>query len=124
MIENESLVDKPKKRGTTRKGVTGGARPGSGRKKGSGNKLTAANLLREIDLTLGVPFEKQLAQNYQTAIIEQDRAIIAKYDALIISKVVTDSAEIDITTNGNNLNGAQLIFVTAKNPGFPDDEAD
>lgn len=124
MIENESPIEKPKKKGTSRKGLTGGARPGSGRKKGSSNKLTAANLLREIDATIGVPFEKQLAINYQTAILDQDKAIIAKYDALIISKVVADTSEIDITTDGNPLQGAQLVFVTRKNPGFPDDAED
>lgn len=108
----------------SRKGLTGGARAGSGRKKGSGNKLTAAALLREIDLTLGVPFEKQLATNYHTAILDQDKVIIAKYDALIISKVVADKSEIDVTTDGNPIQGTQFVFVTEKNPGFPDDSTD
>jgi len=99
----------------------GGAREGAGRKKGSSNKLSSITLLEVIDNILGRPFEEQLAINYQSAITSNEKSVIAAYDKLILSKCVADVSSVDVTSDGNRLQGAQLVFVTAQNPGFPDD---
>jgi hypothetical protein len=103
MEEKQSveILEPPKKK-------FGGAQPGAGRKPGTTNKLSAAALLEALDDALGIPYEKQLANNYLNA-LHEDRALVQKYDQLFLSKVIAD--KIDITSNGVSI-APQLNFNT------------
>jgi hypothetical protein len=79
----------------------GGAQPGAGRPAGSLNKLSAKDILANLENTLGVPYAVQLALNYQQAIYGDDPHLKAKYDQMILNKVVAD--KIDITSAGQSI---------------------
>ena len=98
-------------------GKNGGARPGAGRPKGSINKISAADILDAIDLTLDIPFHVQLALNYQQAVYGPDRYLVAKYDQFLLSKVVAD--RIDVTSNGQPLS-VQVSFTRKELPEYRD----
>lgn len=119
--ELEHMENQENQTSTTEKRTKGGAQIGAGRKKGSSNKISATQILSAIKDTIGCSFETQLAMNYQTAISQNDLNVIAKYDQMFVSKLVTEVQTIDVTSGGNQLQGSSLVFVTAPNPGFPDD---
>jgi hypothetical protein len=85
----------------------GGARPGSGRKLGSTQKLSGKDILEALENVLGIPYPTQLALNYQQALYGDDNHLKAKYDHLILNKVVAD--KIDITSGGNSIAPTILI---------------
>jgi hypothetical protein len=97
----------------------GGLREGSGRRAGSTNKLTASALLKALDDVLGVPYERQLANNYLNA-LHEDRHLVQKYDQLFLSKVIAD--KIDITSNGETLQVPTLNFAPKEIPDYVDAE--
>jgi len=103
------IVEPPKK--------NGGSRIGAGRPKGSINKISGQAILEAFENTLGIPFEIQLALNYQQALYGEDKYLLNKYDTLILNKVVSD--KVDITTNGQSLN-VQLTFPTRELPDYID----
>jgi len=85
----------------------GGARPGAGRKLGSTQKLSGKDILEALENTLGIPYPVQLALNYQQALFGDDAHLKAKYDHLILNKVVAD--KVDITSGGQSLAPTILI---------------
>jgi hypothetical protein len=93
-LKNPRPPQPPKRR-------SGGAQPGAGRPKGTINKISGAAILEAIDNTLGIPFQIQLALNYQRAIFGSDPNLIAKYDQFLLNKVVAD--RVDITSNGQSI---------------------
>lgn len=84
-------------------GKKGGPRKNSGRPKGTSNKISGVTIIDELQRTLGVPYEYQLAQNYLKCILDNDKPMVAKYDHLFLNKVVADKAEMDITSNGKSV---------------------
>ncbi len=88
----------------------GGARPNSGRKVGSTVKLSAADVLAEI-AKQDVPFAVGLAQDYIRARQSGDMNVIQRYQQMILSKVIADKHETDITSNGKTI-GASFTFPT------------
>lgn len=106
--QSSEIIEEPRK--------FGGVQPGAGRPKGTLNKISGAAILDAIDLTLGVPFQNQLALNYQRAIYGDDAHLIAKYDQFILSKVVAD--KVDITTNGQALQSPTLNFTPKEIPDY------
>jgi hypothetical protein len=115
MNDNQSLAkeEKPKKKGR------GGARPNSGRKVGSTVKLSAQTLLAAI-ADVDVPFEQGLAEDYHKARLSGDLHVIQKYQTMILSKVVADKQELDVTSNGQTL-GASFSFPTLELPEWNND---
>ena len=107
---NQIISDKPK---------VGGAREGAGRPLGSKQKLSGQALLEALELTLGVPYPVQLANNYLNA-LATDRGLVAKYDQLFLNKVIAD--KVDITSNGQTLQAPQLNFAPKEIPDYIDIE--
>jgi len=85
------------------KGKNGGWRPNSGRKKGSTQKLSAQSILQEI-AKKDKPFAAGLAEDYHNARMGDDKHLVAKYQQMILNKVVADKVDIDHTTKGESLN--------------------
>lgn len=85
----------------TKKG-RGGARPNAGRKVGSRVKLSAADILKEIEKT-DKPFAQGLAEDYYKARQSGDMQVIQRYQQMILSKVVADKQELDVTSNGKSI---------------------
>ena len=103
-LENNqnNQLEVPKKKGR------GGARVGGGRKLGSTQKLSATSLLDAI-AKIDVPFEQGIAEDYYTARQSGDMNVIQKYQSMILSKVIADKQELDVTSKGEQL-GIQLVF--------------
>lgn len=80
----------------------GGARPNAGRKPGSRVKLSAADILKEIEKQ-DMPFAKGLAEDYKKARQSGDMQVIQRYQQMILSKVVADKQELDVTSNGQTI---------------------
>jgi hypothetical protein len=101
IIDAVETVAEKKKRGPykTKSPNRGGARPNSGRPKGSGNKITAATLLQAIEI-VDEPFEVGFAKDYVKARMGEDKHLVAKYQQMIINKVIADKQDIDLTSNG------------------------
>lgn len=86
----------------------GGARPGSGRKKGSTQKLSAVDLLDQI-ARKDKPFAVGLAEDYAQARRSGNQDLVVKYQQMILSKVIADRVEQDVTSNGETL-VPQIVF--------------
>lgn len=80
----------------------GGARPNSGRKVGSTVKLSAQSLLGEI-AKRDVPFEVGLAEDYIKARQGDDKHLLQRYQHMLLSKVLADKVETDITSKGESV---------------------
>jgi ribonucleotide monophosphatase NagD (HAD superfamily) len=89
----------------------GGPRPGSGRKKGAIQKLGGADLLDAIAKVTGKPFAENIAEHYHRAILANDWSDVRDYEKFIVAKVISDTKEVDITSNGETL-GANFNFPT------------
>jgi hypothetical protein len=94
------LINNQKK--SIEKGKNGGYRPGAGRKKGQKQKLSALQLLREIEKK-DKPFAVGFAEDYHNARMSGDTQLIAKYQQMILNKVVADKLDVDHTTGGQAL---------------------
>lgn len=99
------------------KSTHGGVRLGAGRPRGATNKITASELIDALDDALGVPYEKQLANNYIYA-LTTDRNLVAAYDKLFLSKVIAD--KVDITSGGQALQSPTLNFAPKEIPDYID----
>lgn len=96
----------PKKKGR------GGARANAGRKLGSTVKLSAADLLAEIERQ-DKPFAEGLAEDYLRARQSGDLHIVQRYQQMFLSKVLADKQEVDMTSNGHTI-GANFTFPTTE----------
>ena len=94
-IESNQIV--PKKSGR------GGYRPGSGRKPGSVEKISGLTIIKQLEVTCGKTYEQQLAENYRSAVLDNDKHIIAKYDQMFLNKVIGDKTNMDITSAGERV---------------------
>lgn len=94
----EPLVNNQK----TRKG-RGGPRPNSGRKKGAIQKLGGKELLEAIEKETGKSFAQNIAEHYNRAIIQNEWNDVRDYEKFIIAKVITDTKEVDVTSNGESI---------------------
>lgn len=93
----------------------GGPNPGSGRKKGSTTKLSAERILKQIETTIGKPFEELIAEGYQLTILAGDMPARQKYESMILNKVIADKQELDVTTLGQSLNNKFVFPATELN---------
>jgi len=95
----------------------GGARPGAGRPKGLLTRISAGEILEEIEKVVGLPFATQLALCYQQALYGDDDRLKLEYNRLLLSKVVAD--RIDITSNGQSI-APTLQFGRSELPDYID----
>jgi hypothetical protein len=109
LVDNQILQKSP-----TKKKGRGGARPNSGRKLGSTVKLSAADLLAEIERQ-DKPFAEGLAEDYLRARQSGDLHIVQRYQQMFLSKVLADKSELDVTSKGEQL-GVQLVFNSVELP--------
>ena len=96
----------------------GGKREGAGRPKGLLTRISAGEILEEIENVVGLPFATQLALCYQQALYGDDDRLKLEYKRLILSKVVAD--KVDITSNGQTLQAPQLNFAPKEIPDYID----
>lgn len=94
----EPLVNNQK----IRKG-RGGPRPNSGRKKGAIQKLGGKELLEAIEKETGKSFAQNIAEHYHRAIVANEWHDVRDYEKFIIAKVITDTKEVDVTSNGESI---------------------
>ena len=87
----------------------GGARANSGRKKGAIQKLGGVELLVAIEQATGKTFAENIAEHYYRAIVNNEWYDVRDYEKFIISKVISDVKEVDITSAGKQL-GANFNF--------------
>lgn len=114
---NDSLANtfelEPLPRNQKTKSGRGGARPNSGRKKGAIQKLGGADLLLAIQQATGKSFAENIAEHYNRAIVANDWHDVRDYEKFIVSKVISDVKEVDITSNGQTI-GANFTFPTTE----------
>jgi hypothetical protein len=102
-------------------GNRGGYRPGAGRPKGTSNKLSAATLIASLEKCIGRKYEEQLAINYQECILANDRLLLQRYDQMILSKIVADKSDVDITSAGQKIS-TSFAFVPVELPEWESEE--
>lgn len=107
MEKTTELEQKP------RKARRGGARPGSGRKKGSTNQLSATMLLDSIRATSKKEYAQILAEDFEFARKYPDPNLAAKYHQLILTKVMTTLAHIEVTDSQDNIDSKRAAFAEA-----------
>lgn len=91
-------------------GMTGKVNNPKGRPKGSQNKVSAQSVLAAIEARVGIPFEQALADGYYDVIQTQDRGLRQKYEHMLLSRLVAEKTELDVTTLGNSLNERKSAF--------------
>ena len=99
---------------TPEKKNKGGARPGSGRKKDGRNQLSVGGLLEMLEIKAGgKPYEELLVNDFLLARQNNDSALIIKYHNLILNKVMTNMAKIEVTDSSDNIEAKKVAFAEA-----------
>lgn len=101
-LENTFEMESLPRNQTIKKG-RGGARPNAGRKKGAIQKLGGADLLAAIEQATGKSFAENIAEHYYRAIVSNEWNDVRDYEKFIVSKVISDTKEVDITSGGETL---------------------
>ena len=83
-----------------------------GRPKGSTNKLSVTGLLAQLSDTVGKPYEQQLAENYQTAILANDRRVVHAYDNLFLSKLLADKVDLTLDSTVEQIDAKREAFMS------------
>lgn len=94
-------------------GRKGGRREGSGRKKGSTNLISATMLLDSIKATSKKEYCDILAEDFEHARKYPDPNLLAKYHQLILSKVMTTLAHVEVTDSQANIDAKRAAFAAA-----------
>lgn len=84
---------------------------GRGRPKGTANKLSIKSLLLQLSDTVGKPYEQQLAENYQQAILTEDRKLIHAYDHLFLSKLLADKVDLTLDSTVEQIDAKREAFM-------------
>ena len=99
---------------TTAKKSKGGARPGAGRKKDGRNQLSVGGLLEMLEIKAGgKPYEELLVNDFLLARQNNDSQLIIKYHNLILNKVMTNMAKIEVTDSSDNIEAKKVAFAEA-----------
>lgn len=94
--------------------TVGGARPGAGRKKGGTNQVTVGGLLEALEKkTNGKTYEEILMDDFLQARTSNDTQLIVKYHNLILNKLMTHVAKIEITDSQESIDAKQVAFAEA-----------
>jgi hypothetical protein len=108
------------------KGTRGGYRAGCGRKKGSRDQVSIKSLLETIDAqTGGRDYEELLVEDFIRSRNEGDRQTTLKYHNLILNKVMSTLAKIEVTDSEDAIAAKKAAFAAAlsKLTGISDDES-
>jgi hypothetical protein len=99
---------------TTIKKAKGGARPGAGRKKDGRNQISVGNLLEMLEIKAGgKPYEELLVNDFLQARQSNDTQLVIKYHNLILNKVMTNMAKIEVTDSSDNIEAKKVAFAEA-----------
>jgi hypothetical protein len=101
---------------TTEKKSTGhgGHRKGAGRPKGSRDQVSIKNLLEALDKhTGGQDYEELLVQDFLQARNNSDTNLTLKYHNLILNKVMSSLAKIEVTDSKDAIEAKQAAFAEA-----------
>jgi hypothetical protein len=99
---------------TEKKKGKGGARPGAGRKKDGRNQLSVGGLLEMLEIKAGgKPYEELLVNDFLLARQNNDSALIIKYHNLILNKVMTNMAKIEVTDSSDTIEAKKVAFAEA-----------
>lgn len=103
-----------KMRYSTKSPSRGGARAGAGRPRGSGNKITATNLLTEIERQSGgQSYQELLVEDFLRARVQDDKNLAQKYHHLISSKVLADKLDIEVNDEEDTVTAKKAAFAAA-----------
>jgi hypothetical protein len=92
----------------------GGARKGAGRPKGSRDQVSIKNLLESLDKhTGGQDYEDLLVQDFLQARNNSDTQLTLKYHNLILNKVMSSLAKIEVTDSKDAIEAKQAAFAEA-----------
>jgi hypothetical protein len=92
----------------------GGKRPGAGRPKGGTNSVSIKGLLEALEKrTGGETYEEILMEDFVTARLNNDQQLVIKYHNLILNKLLTHVAKIEITDSQESINMKQAAFADA-----------
>ena len=99
---------------TIAKKPKGGARPGAGRKKDGRNQLSVGGLLEMLEIKAGgKPYEELLVNDFLLARQNNDSQLIIKYHNLILNKVMTNMAKIEVTDSSDTIEAKKVAFAEA-----------
>ena len=92
----------------------GGARPGAGRPKGGTNQVSVSGLLEALEKkTNGQNYETILMEDFINARNNNDQQLVIKYHNLILNKLMTHVAKIEITDSQETIDAKQTAFAEA-----------
>jgi hypothetical protein len=92
----------------------GGIRKGAGRPKGSRDQVSIKNLLEALDKhTGGQDYEELLVQDFLQARNNSDTNLTLKYHNLILNKVMSSLAKIEVTDSKDAIEAKQAAFAEA-----------
>lgn len=92
----------------------GGARKGAGRPKGSKSEVSIKGLLESLDKhTGGADYEDLLIQDFLAARNYGDTQLTLKYHNLILNKVMSSLAKVEVTDSKDALEAKQAAFAEA-----------
>ncbi|CAB4202817.1 hypothetical protein UFOVP1369_41 [uncultured Caudovirales phage] len=92
----------------------GGHRKGAGRPKGSRDQVSIKNLLEALDKhTGGQDYEDLLVQDFLQARNNSDTNLTLKYHNLILNKVMSSLAKIEVTDSKDAIEAKQAAFAEA-----------
>ena len=98
----------------TEKKQRGGARPGAGRKKDGRNQLSVGGLLETLEIRAGgKPYEELLVTDFLQARQNNDSQLVIKYHNLILNKVMTNMAKIEVTDSTDAIEAKKVAFAEA-----------
>jgi len=92
----------------------GGVRKGAGRPKGSRDQVSIKNLLEALDSkTGGRDYEDLLVEDFLEARLNHDTQLTLKYHNLILNKVMSSLAKIEVTDSKDAIEAKQAAFAEA-----------
>ena len=98
----------------TEKKQRGGARVGAGRKKDGRNQLSVGGLLEALETKAGgKPYEELLVNDFLQARQNNDSQLVIKYHNLILNKVMTNMAKIEVTDSTEAIEAKKIAFADA-----------
>ena len=105
------IMEKTKEKKTT---GHGGHRKGAGRPKGSRDQVSIKNLLEALDSkTGGRDYEDLLVEDFLAARLNHDTQLTLKYHNLILNKVMSSLAKIEVTDSKDAIEAKQAAFAEA-----------
>lgn len=95
-------------------GGRGGARPGAGRPKGARENISIKQLLEALEAKSGGrDYEDILVEDFLEARMNNDTQTTLKYHNLILNKVMSNMAKIEITDSKDAIEAKQAAFAEA-----------